>query len=216
MSSQDPIRVMLVDDHAMVRSGLAAFLLIFDDLSLVAEASDGVEALRLVEENRPDVVLMDMVMPEMDGAAATRAIKERFPEIQVLALTSFKEDQLVHQALEAGATGYLLKNISADQLAAAIRDAYVGRPTLSPEATQALIRATRVANQPTPLLEPLTDREQEVLTLMVGGLSNAAIAEELVVSLSTVKFHVSNILAKLAVESRTEAVSLALQKGLVK
>jgi NarL family two-component system response regulator LiaR len=123
---------------------------------------------------------------------------------------------LVHQALEAGATGYLLKNISADQLAAAIRDAYAGRPTLSPEATQALIRATRVANQPTPLLEPLTDREQEVLTLMVGGLSNAAIAEELVVSLSTVKFHVSNILAKLAVESRTEAVSLALQKGLVK
>jgi NarL family two-component system response regulator LiaR len=183
MPSRDPIRVMLVDDHAMVRSGLAAFLLIFDDLSLVAEAANGVEALRLVEENRPDVILMDMVMPEMDGAAATRAIKERFPEIQVVALTSFKDDQLVHQALEAGATGYLLKNISADQLAAAIRDAYAGRPTLSPEATQALIRATRAANQSTPLLEPLTDREQEVLALMVGGLSNAAIAERLVVSL---------------------------------
>lgn len=216
MPSQDPIRVMLVDDHAMVRSGLAAFLLIFDDLTLVAEASDGADALRLAEETRPDVVLMDMVMPEIDGATATRAIKERFPEIQVLALTSFKEDRLVHQALEAGATGYLLKNISADQLAAAIRDAYAGHPTLSPEATQALIRATRAANQPKPLLEPLTDREQEVLALMVGGLSNAAIAERLVVSLSTVKFHVSNILAKLAVESRTEAVSLALQKGLVK
>jgi NarL family two-component system response regulator LiaR len=216
MPSQDPIRVMLVDDHAMVRSGLAAFLLIFDDLSLVAEAASGTEALRRVEESRPDVVLMDMVMPEMDGAAATRAIKERFPEIQVLALTSFKEDQLVHEALDAGATGYLLKNISADQLAAAIRDAYAGRPTLAPEATQALIRATRAANRPPLLAEPLTEREQEVLTLMVRGLSNAAIAEQLVVSLSTVKFHVSNILAKLAVESRTEAVSLALQKGLVK
>jgi NarL family two-component system response regulator LiaR len=216
MSSSDPIRVMLVDDHAMVRSGLAAFLLIFDDLSLVAEASSGIEALRLVEENRPDVILMDMVMPEMDGAATTRAIKERFPEIQVLALTSFKEDHLVHEALEAGATGYLLKNISADRLAAAIRDAHAGRPTLAPEATQALIRATRAASQPSPLVEPLTEREQEVLALMVEGLSNAAMAEQLVVSLSTVKFHVSNILAKLAVESRTEAVSLALQKGLVK
>jgi NarL family two-component system response regulator LiaR len=216
MATQDPIRIMLVDDHAMVRSGLAAFLLIFDDLSLVAEAAHGIEALRLIEETRPDVILMDMVMPEMDGAATTRLIKERFPEIQVLALTSFKEDHLVHQALEAGATGFLLKNISADQLAAAIRDAYAGRPTLAPEATQALIRATRAANQPTPLVEPLTEREQEVLALMVGGLSNAAIAEQLVVSLSTVKFHVSNILAKLAAESRTEAVSMALQKGLVK
>jgi NarL family two-component system response regulator LiaR len=207
---------MLVDDHAMVRSGLAAFLLIFDDLSLVAEAENGADAVTLCEQIRPDVVLMDMVMPEMDGAAATRAIKERFPEVQVLALTSFKEDQLVHQALEAGATGFLLKNISADQLAAAIRDAHAGRPTLAPEATQALIRATRAAHQPGPTFEPLTEREQEVLALMVEGMSNAAIAERLVLSLSTVKFHVSNILSKLAVESRTEAVSLALQKGLVK
>jgi len=216
MSSKDPIRIMLVDDHAMVRSGLAAFLLIFDDLSLVAEASNGLEALRLCEQNRPDVVLMDLVMPEMDGAAATRAIKERFPEIQVLALTSFKEDHLVHQALEAGATGYLLKNISADQLATAIRDAHAGRPTLAPEAAQALIRATRAAHQPTPTVEPLTEREQEVLALMVEGLGNSAIAERLVVSLSTVKFHVSNILAKLGVESRTEAVSRALKKRLVR
>lgn len=216
MSLRDPIRIMLVDDHAMVRSGLAAFLLIFDDLSLVAEAGNGLEALRLCEQNRPDVVLMDLVMPEMDGAAATRAIKERFPEIQVLALTSFKEDHLVHQALEAGATGYLLKNISADQLATAIRDAHAGRPTLAPEAAQALIRATRAAHQPTPTVEPLTEREREVLALMVEGLANSAIAERLVVSLSTVKFHVSNILAKLGVESRTEAVSRALKKRLVK
>ena len=216
MSSKDPIRIMLVDDHAMVRSGLAAFLLIFDDLSLVAEASNGVEALRLCEQNRPDVVLMDLVMPEMDGAAATRAIKERFPQIQVLALTSFKEDHLVHQALEAGATGYLLKNISADQLATAIRDAHAGRPTLAPEAAQALIRATRAAHEPTPIAESLTEREREVLALMVEGLGNSTIAERLVISLSTVKFHVSNILAKLGVESRTEAVSLALKKRLVR
>ena len=216
MTSRDPIRIMLVDDHAMVRSGLAAFLLIFDDLSLVAEAGNGLEALRLCEQSRPDVVLMDLVMPEMDGAAATRAIKERFPEIQVLALTSFKEDHLVHQALEAGATGYLLKNITADQLATAIREAHAGRPTLAPEAAQALIRATRAAHQPQLTVEPLTEREQAVLSLMVEGLSNSAIAERLVVSLSTVKFHVSNILAKLDAESRTEAVSLALQKRLVK
>jgi NarL family two-component system response regulator LiaR len=216
MPSQNSIRVMLVDDHAMVRSGLAAFLLIFDDLDLVAEAANGLEAIRHCEQNRPDVVLMDLVMPEMDGAAATRTIKERFPDVQVLALTSFKDDNLVHEALEAGASGYLLKNISADQLAAAIRDAHAGRPTLAPEATQALIRATRAAARTAPDVEPLTDREHEVLALMVQGLSNAAIADELVVSLSTVKFHVSNVLAKLAVESRTEAVSLALQKGLVR
>lgn len=216
MSSHDPIRVMLVDDHAMVRSGLAAFLLIFDDLTLVAEAANGLEALGRCEQARPDVILMDLVMPEMDGAAATRAIKERFPEVQVLALTSFKEDQLVHHALEAGATGYLLKNITADQLAAAIRDAHAGRPTLAPEAAQALIRATRAHSQAAPVVEPLTEREREVLALMVEGLSNAAIARRLVVSVSTVKFHVSNVLSKLAVSSRTEAVSLALQKGLVR
>ena len=216
MATPETIRVLVVDDHAVVRSGLGAVLLAFDDLEMVGEAGSGDEALRMCEQLQPDVVLMDLVMPGMDGTAATRAILERWPQIRILALTSFKERELVEGALKAGAIGYLLKNISADNLATAIRDAYAGRPTLAPEATQALIRATRAAKQPKPLVEPLTDREAEVLALMVEGLSNAAIAEKLVVSLSTVKFHVSNILSKLSVESRTEAVSLALQKGLVK
>ena len=139
MTNEKPIRVMLVDDHAVVRSGLGAFLYVFDDLELVAEAKDGKEALSLCETVMPDVVLMDLVMPVMDGAAATKAIRERWPQIQVVALTSFKEEDLVQGALQAGAIGYLLKNISADELATAIRSAYEGKPTLAPEAAQALI-----------------------------------------------------------------------------
>jgi len=206
------IRVLLVDDHAVVRSGLGAFLLAFDDLELVGEASGGEEAVRLCPQVRPDVVLMDLVMPGMDGAAATRAIRQRCPHIQVIALTSFKEKELVQGALEAGAIGYLIKNISADELADAIRAAYAGKPTLAPEAAQALIRA---ATEPPAPGYDLTNREREVLELMVEGLNNVGIAERLVVSRSTVKFHVSSILSKLGVASRTEAVALALQHDLV-
>ena len=138
------IRVMLVDDHAVVRSGLAAFLMVFDDLELVGEAGDGVEAVAMCGRVNPDVVLMDLVMPEMDGASATAAIRDANPDVQVIALTSFKEDDLVQGALQAGAIGYLLKNVSTDELADAIRSAYAGRPTLAPEAAQALIHtATR-------------------------------------------------------------------------
>jgi NarL family two-component system response regulator LiaR len=212
MSESTPIRVMLVDDHAVVRSGLSAFLMAFEGLELVGEAGSGEEALRLCEHEQPDVVLMDLVMPGMDGVQTTRAIRERFPHVQVIALTSFPEEDLVQGALRAGALSYLLKNVSAEELAAAIRAAHAGRPTLAPEATQALIQAT---NHPPEPGDDLTAREREVLALMVEGLHNSDIAERLVVSRSTVKSHVSNILSKLGVSSRAEAISLALRRHLV-
>jgi NarL family two-component system response regulator LiaR len=212
MSETAPIRVMLVDDHAVVRSGLSAFLMVFDDLELVGEAENGLQAVQRAAALKPDVILMDLVMPEMDGAAATRLIREANPHIQVIALTSFREDALVQAALQAGAISYLLKNVSADELAQAIRAAHAGRSTLAPEAAQVLIQAA--TRPPEPVFE-LTERERDVLMWMVRGLSNNEIAAKLVVSPSTVKFHVSNILSKLGVSSRTEAVAFALQHRLV-
>jgi NarL family two-component system response regulator LiaR len=206
------IRVVIVDDHEMVRSGLATFLRVTTDLPLVGEAESGEAAVAVCVRVQPDVVLMDMVMPGMDGVATTRAVRERCPSARVIALTSFPEEDLVQRALEAGATGYLLKNVGAAELAAAIRAAYAGKPTLAPEATQALIqRATR----PQTPGHDLSAREREVLALMTRGLSNRAIAEQLVISASTVDFHVSNILGKLGVGSRTEAVALAVKHHLV-
>jgi NarL family two-component system response regulator LiaR len=206
------IRVVIVDDHAMVRRGLAAFLKVFDDLELIGEAANGEEAVKLVAAVQPDVVLMDLVMDPMDGAAATRAIRQDHPRVQVIALTSFREVMLVQKALQAGAISYLLKNVSADELAAAIRAAHAGRSTLAPEAAEALVRA---ATQPPAPGFDLTARERDVLELMVKGLSNVEIAERLVVSQSTIKTHVSSILAKLGVTSRTEAVALAIQHHLL-
>ena len=213
-SSAPAIRVMLVDDHAVVRSGLAAFLYAYEDFELVGEASDGEEALRLCGRVHPDVILMDLIMPRMDGATATRAIRERYPDVQILVLTSFKEDNLVHDALKSGAIGYLLKNVTSDELANAIRAAYRGRSTLAPEAAEVLIHAATHPDTP-PVGHDLTEREREVLDLMVKGLDNNKIAETLVVSRSTVKFHVSNILSKLYATSRTEAVVVAIQHHLV-
>jgi NarL family two-component system response regulator LiaR len=206
------IRVLVVDDHTMVRRGLATFLKVFDDLVMVGEAASGQEAIQLCDELKPDVVLMDMVMPDMDGATTTRLMRKQSPQVQVLALTSFKEELLVQSALQAGAIGYLLKDVSADELAQAIRAAHAGRSTLSPEAAQALVHAT--SQPPAPGID-LTERELEVLALMVEGLNNTQIAARLTVSPSTVKSHVSSILAKLGVASRTEAVSLALRNRLV-
>ena len=213
MGDSKNIRVMIVDDHAVVRSGLGAFLMACDGLELVGEAANGLEALELCGTAAPDVVLMDLVMPEMDGAVATREIRRKHPEIQVIVLTSFKEQNLIEDALQAGAIGYLLKNVSADDLAVAIRSAKQGRPTLAPEATQVLISAARHPSNEKDY--DLTAREKEILTLMAAGLSNPDIAQKLIVSISTVKFHVSSILSKLEVESRTEAVALALQNRLI-
>ena len=207
-SPSKPIRVMLVDDHAMVRRGLATFLKVFDDLEMAGEAESGETAIQLCAEALPDVILMDMMMPGMDGATATRAIRQKFPKTQIIALTSFKEGKLIKSALEAGAIGYLLKDVSADDLVWAIRAAHAGRSTLSPEAAQVMVET---ANQPPAPGLDLTEREREVLTLMIEGLNNTQIAGRLSVSPSTIKSHVSNILSKLGVASRTEAVTLALR-----
>ena len=211
-SSSPIIRVMLVDDHTMVRRGLATFLKAFDDLELAGEAENGKSAIQQCAKLHPDVILMDMVMPDMNGAVATRKIREQFPKVQVIALTSFKEEELVKNALEAGAIGYLLKDVSADDLVKAIRAAHAGRATLSPEAAQALVHA---ASQPPAPGHDLTERERAVMNLMVEGLNNTQIAARLVVSPSTIKSHVSSILSKLGVASRTEAVALAIRQKLV-
>jgi len=215
MSERDPIRVMIVDDHALVRTGLGAFLQVYNDLELTTEAESGEEALRLCEQLQPDVILMDLVMPGMDGAVATRTIRERWPQIQVVALTSFKDQEWVEKALQAGAVGYLLKNVSADELADAVRAAHAGRATLAPEATQALVRAVRTAGEGPEPGHDLTPREREVLALLVEGLSNPDIAARLSVSRSTAAAHVSNILSKLGVANRAEAVSLAIRSNLI-
>lgn len=213
MTELIPIRVMLVDDHTVVRRGLGAVLEVSDDMSLVGEASDGEEAIQLCERLQPDVILMDLLMPKMDGIAATKAIHERWPRVRIIALTSFIEREYVEGVLKVGATSYLLKNVSADELVSAIRRAVAGQPSLSPEAAQVLIQK---AIEPAQSGSDLTDRERDTLALMVEGKSNGEIAEHLFVSKSTVKFHVSNILSKLGVSGRTGAVALALKHHLVK
>jgi NarL family two-component system response regulator LiaR len=211
-NSSQTIQVMLVDDHNVVRSGLATFLRAYDDLELVGEAKNGLEALNLCRKKKPDVILMDLMMPEMDGIAATRAILADYPDIKIIAMTSFEEEELVQGVLAAGAMSYLLKNVTSDELAKAIRDAVSGRSTLSPEAATALIHATRPTKQPS---FDLTEREREVLNLVVQGHSNQQIADALVISVATVKAHMSSILSKLQVSSRAEAIAYAIKHKIV-
>lgn len=209
----DRIRIVIVDDHVLVRSGLEVVLGMFDDLELVGQAGDGDEAVRLCRELTPDVVLMDLVMPGgVSGVDATKQVLASCPSAKVVALTSFGEDDLVHETLRAGAIGYLMKNVSADQLAEAVRAAHAGRSTLAPEAADALVRSV---SSPPPGADALTARERQVLTLMADGLTNADIAERLVIGVATVKTHVSSIIAKLGVSTRTEATSIAIRRGLV-
>jgi NarL family two-component system response regulator LiaR len=212
MTRHEPIRVLIVDDHPVVIRGLATVLSALDDLSLVGEARSGEEAIELCESIQPDVVLMDLVMPGMGGVKAIQVIRERWPQTAVIALTSFVERGMVEEAIRAGAISYLLKNISAEELGNAIRSAFSGRSTLSEEVARLLVQDVRKGAKED---YDLSDRERETLKLMTEGLSNVAIAKHLVISESTVKFHVSNILSKLGVTSRTEAVTLALRHHLV-
>jgi NarL family two-component system response regulator LiaR len=213
MTEAKPIKVMIVDDHPIVRDGLKSVLLAADDMELIGEAGNGREALVRCRETQPDVILMDVVMPGMDGLEATRAILGQWPDVRIVVLTTFPEESLVQEALEAGATGYMLKNASADTVADAIRSVYAGEPALAPEVTQALIRAR---TGPRKLGYDLSAREKEVLALLVEGLSNDEIAERLVISPGTVRHHVSACITKLGASNRTQAAALAVEHGLTK
>jgi NarL family two-component system response regulator LiaR len=211
MANQFVIRVLVVDDHEMVRRGLAAYLNTHPDILLVGEAGDGLEALELCQQLQPDVVLMDLMMPAMGGIEATRRIRAAYPHTQVIALTSFQEKKLVEEAIQAGAISYLLKKVTGDDLAAAIRSAHTGQTTLSPEVTQEIIKR----DQGPRVGEDLTPREREVLALMVDGLTNPEIADRLTISRATASSHVSHILHKLGVSNRAEAIVLAVRSNLV-
>lgn len=210
----EPIRVMIVDDHDIVRRGIATFLNGFDDLLLVGEAANGQDALRICGDVQPDVIMMDMMLPDMDGIALTRAMRAAYPDVRIVMLTSAKDGDLVQGALQAGAISYMLKNISVWEMAETIRSAHAGKPSLAPEATQALIALTIQPRISTPTYN-LTAREQTILKLMIQGLTNQEIADQIFVSRATVKVHVSTILSKLGVQNRVEAVRLALEESLV-
>ncbi len=207
-----PIRILIVDDHQIVRQGLRAIIRVLPDLELAGEASNGQEAVDMAARLHPDLVLMDLVMPQMDGVTAIAAMKQMQPKLPIIALTTFAEADLVLGAVQAGAEGYLLKDVDVQELAQAIRTVHGGKPYLHPEATRHLLRAT---SHPEPLPERLTGREQEVLTLLVRGFTNRQIAESLKVTEKTISVHVSNILSKLGVTSRTQAALYAMRVGLV-
>lgn len=208
------IKVLFVDDHEMVRIGVSAYLSSQPDIDVIAEADDGTQAVDLALELRPDIILMDLVMKEMDGIQATKKIIEAWPEAKIIIVTSFLDDEKVYPALEAGATSYMLKTSKASEIAKAIRSTYEGQSILEPEVTGKIMNRMR-AGQDTALHEQLTEREKEILLLMAKGKSNQEIANELFIALKTVKVHVSNILGKLEVHDRTQAVIYAFQNKLV-
>jgi len=208
---QKKIRVLIADDHSVVRSGLRLFMLAFSDLELVGEAENGNQAIEFCRLYEPDVVLMDLMMPDISGVEATREISIKFPKTKVLVLTSFPEQQLVHDAIAAGAIGYMLKTTSALDLVDAIRNAARGQSTFAPEAEKALTRKNEVSTYH----QALTNREWEVFRLLIEGKSNTEISMELMVGISTVKYHVSNILSKLGVRNRSEAIAYAVQHRLI-
>ena len=205
------IRILVVDDHGVVRQGLRMYLALDPGLEVVGEAANGAEALSMAHELRPDVVLMDLLMPGMDGIAATEAIRRELPEVEVIALTSVLEDRAVYGAMRAGAIGYLLKDTQADELCQAIKAAAAGQVQMSPSVAARLLREVPPPQQP----EPLTERETEVLRQLAQGKSNREIATALVIAEKTARTHVSNILAKLGVNSRTQAALHAVRTGLV-
>lgn len=212
MTTTETIKVLVIDDHHMVRQGLIALLENFDDFEVIGEAGDGETGLMLCQQYQPNVVLLDMIMPGMDGPEAATRIREKCPDTQVIALSSSSEEETIQNALKAGAISYLMKNVSIDELAYAVRKAYDGQPTLAPEATRALIAASR---RPPEVGYDLSNREREVLALMVDGLNNREIADHLTISSSTVKNHVSNIFSKLGIASRTQAVAMAVERKIV-
>jgi len=212
MSEANTIRVLMVDDHELLRDGIRLSLLKYDDIELVGEAKNGEDAVQQCQELSPNVVIMDMQMPRLNGIEATKAIKATNPETQILVLTSFVEKELVQGAIQAGAVGYLTKGASKVELADAIRATAAGQTMLSPEATQALIQATLSTNN---IGADLTKRQREVLELMVVGMNNNEIGEKLFLSPSTVSYHVSEILSKLGASNRAEASVIAVQNGLV-
>jgi NarL family two-component system response regulator LiaR len=212
MSDSNPIRVMIVDDHLMVRDGLRVFLSVYEDIKVVAEADDGEQAVVLCRGVMPDVILMDLLMPNMDGFEAIRRIRSEDESIQVIALTSFAEKDLVEKAFRAGAISYLIKDVHSDKLAETIREANRGRATIDSAAATALVASAR--DDP-PIRDALTQREREILVLLTEGKTNKEIANELSISEGTVRFHVSNIFSKMGVNNRTEAASQALQQGFI-
>jgi NarL family two-component system response regulator LiaR len=211
------ISVLLVDDHAVVRSGVRAFLVTQPGLSVVGEAGSGEEALRMAAESIPDVILMDLIMPGMDGVEATRRVKQISPRSQVVVLTSYHEDEHIFPALKAGALSYILKDISAEELAAAVRKAAAGEAVLHPRVAARVIKELqgKRADALNPFTE-LSDRELEVLKLIADGMSNAGMAAKLVLSEKTIKGHVSNILSKLHLADRTQAAVYAWREGVVR